>query len=278
MNRDCTKTNEQLLDCQKKWFEIVEKWIEDNRNNPTDKKKRYFSDKCKTEKFSFSHPFFTSLYQMDDNKPLIMFIGQETNGWGDYFGDENKAFEGVNEIETAQNFVKEYTWNNVKNQDKKHRIDYKNNKYTGYNSYSFWRFIRDVYKKSGNNTDIVWTELDKIHYCCNHKKCITLWTEDEVKLNGPLCDGKTILQHEIDIVKPNLVVFLVGPNYYKSMETALQKSDLYLYIPSEKESFTEFKVYDTECLWSYHPNFLLRRFGLWDKVRDRITEIITNNN
>ena len=293
MERDFTKINEQLRDHQAKWFEkIISPWVEKRDPNKSSALvkaiKKYFQDKGD---YGFSQPFFTGVYSYEDaTLPLIMFVGQETNGWGDY-----SEFDGIAEIKLSQEYVCEYAFNSIIDKKEKKRFPYIQKKYDYgimersdnssntekecpllYAKVRFWDLIRNVCEKSGREPNIVWTELDKIHYFYvekNNKRCVKLWSEDEKELNEIVDDTnhRTMLELEIEIIKPDLVVFLTGPSYAQSMKDALHKYDLKK--PNSDVFVREFSVLNTACLWTYHPNYL-NRANLWDRVIDSIADKI----
>lgn len=298
MERDFAKINEQLRDRQRTWFEkIVTSWIkkrdpksEDKDVSLIERTEDYFNKSYKSKIYGFSQPFFTGVYSYEDaTLPLIMFVGQETNGWGDY-----SEFDGIAEIKLSQEYVCEYAFNSIIDKKEKKRFPYIQKKYDYgimersdnssntekecpllYAKVRFWDLIRNVCEKSGREPNIVWTELDKIHYFYvekNNKRCVKLWSEDEKELNEIVDDtNRTMLEHEIEIIKPDLVVFLTGPSYAQSMKDALHKYDLKK--PNSDVFVREFSVLNTACLWTYHPNYL-NRANLWDRVIDSIADKI----
>ena len=254
--KDAGTINEELLVFQKKWFdEIVKEWIVKSRTNG--KKKRYFLMHNDTEEFGFAEPFFTSLYEADDCLPIVMFVGQETNGWGDYINFEKQINEeGINAaIKDSQDFVSIFTENNVVNRNKELRIQ--ENK--AYDSHAFWNFIRAFYEGTNNNIRVVWTELDKIHYSCPGHNCIKLWKKDERELNAAVMDGESILVSEIKTIRPDLVVFLTGNSYVHSMETAICGFDINGNKLTAANPIYEFSVFGIPCVWTYHPRYLRQK-------------------
>ena len=267
--KDSETINKELLVYQRKWFdEIVKHWIDESRTNS--KKKKYFLRHNDTEEFSFAEPFFTSLYKADDLLPIVMFVGQETNGWGDYIDFKQTIEEkGIDEaITNSQAFVSAFTKNNVVDRNKK----LKKQGSKAYDSHAFWNFIRAFYDGTNNKIRVVWTELDKIHYACfPDDKCIKLWEKDESMLSAEVLDGKSMLMWEIELIRPDLVVFLTGPSYAHSMETAIGHDIIKK--PTNEDSIQKFKISGIQCIWTYHPNSLCRQ-GLWDKVLADLVQLI----
>lgn len=278
MKRNLLVVNKQLMDRQKEWFvHIVDPWVEANQNKTSEKKKRYFERSYGSGSFEFAEPFFTSINECQNDDLLIMFVGQETNGWGDY----QKFISGGKNIAESQRYVREFIKNSIEKRDPQleteYLFEYYKKKFSLYDAHAFWNFIRSVYDSANKRINVIWTELDKIHYKCKDRKgedvkCITLWKEDEERLNGAFGDKKqTMLEYEIEILKPDLIVFLTGPSYTKSMKSALQNDDLKK--PNLDVFVQEFSVLNTACLWTYHPNYL-NRANLWDRVVDSIVDKI----
>ena len=252
--------NKKLLDCQIKWFDqIVKHWIAVKGCKPKDTE-AYFKKITKSSNgdFGFSEPFFTSMYRYEQNNPTILFVGQEMNGWSNY----EDPFE-EERIEESQRFVREYIDNSINKRDPNAKRRYYGKESCLYSSGKFWDLIRAVYDLKKRNINVAWTELDKMHYRCEQKKCVRLWTEDRAVLNGELkgdC-GKTILQLEIETIKPDYIVFLTGPQlkYRKSMSVALGMKNVLFSRPQSVHDACVFNYGDTKCIWIYHPN--ARRFN-----------------
>lgn len=269
MEKDYLVINKQLMDRQKEWFvDIVEPWVEENRNKPSERKKRYFKRNYGSDSFEFAEPFFTSINECQKENLLIMFVGQETNGWGDY----QEFISGGMNIAESQRYVREFIKNSIEKRDPQLKYE---KKIPLYDAHAFWNFIRSVYDSVNKRINVIWTELDKIHYKCKDYKgedvkCITLWEKDEERLNKTFGnEQKTMLEYEIEILKPDLIVFLTGPSYAKSMKSALHNNDLKK--PKLDVVVQEFSVLNTICLWTYHPNYL-NRANLWDRVVDSIVD------
>ena len=98
-----------------------------------------------------------------------------------------------------------------------------------------------------------------------------LWGKDEDELNKKITDKKPLLLLEIETIVPDLVVFLTGPRYRKSMESALKNKKLQK--PTQKEPVTFFDVSGIPCMWTYHPNGL-NYLKIWDKVSGIIADRI----
>ena len=283
MERDVGKINDKLRECQAEWFnKICKPWIAKGakEKNPS-YRKDYFTKITGKDEVGFSEPFFTAVGDFKNKEfPLIMFVGQETNGWGNYdtyFKNARADADLDNLITQSQDFVCEFTKNNVIDKNNNLKIKYHDKDCNGYDSHAFWNFIRAVYEKVKIN--VVWNELDKIHYTCNDPdyKCVTLWEDDEEDLNKNLTNKKSLLLNEIEIIQPDMIIFLTGPSYKASMDSALGKG---LTKPKLKSPILNFNIVTENkakipCIWTYHPNALCYR-GLWDTVLKKIAENINN--
>ena len=263
------KINEELRKYQEEWYKnIVEEWVKDRQN--CKEVKYYMRKHFHDETYGISQPFFTGMYDNENNNPVVMFVGQETNCWGN-FKDFTK-----DEIEKSQRCVCEFTKNNIVEPNKKATSkDYEGFKL--YDSNIFWNFIRYVYdemdKKINVKTNVVWNELDKIHFTHTEKErtqCVKLWKDDEEKLNKEVKDSKSLLLLEIETIEPDLIVFLTGPNYRRSMETALGMK-----LTNTPSSDQPVVPIDNKILWTYHPRYLYI-INRQDDVCKEIIQILKN--
>lgn len=263
--KDVKAINEKLREYQKEWYlQICEPWI-NNRGSCPEKMKEWVEKRYdKKAQYSFSQPFFTGV--MDDgSKPLIMFIGQETNGWG---------------LIEDFNVYGKRSWDIVNSQ--KSGLDILKAKLSSLpvNASPFWRFIYSIkMERSEYDIGVVWNNLDKIHYRVNNAKindknkdieCVTLYEKDEEELNKIIDKyGKTLLQLEIETINPDLIVFLTGPTYKKSMEKALGIELI------EKPTLDCLVVpINDKILWTYHPSFLFRDVKMTENANSEIIKKI----
>ena len=244
--RDVKTINERLREYQTEWFNrIVCPWVKKGGAVP-DKMKKWVKKNLHKDEYSFSQPFFTGVYNYLDNKPLIMFVGQETNGWGNW-----EDFDGESDISLSQSYVMAFAENNTITKDPKKEFIYKDKEYMLYDSSPFWNFVRDI---CNQDIQVVWNELDKIHYRTPEKKCIKLYPEDESFLNKPIQDEKSLLRLEIETIKPKMVIFLTGPSYVNSMQSALNNKALQK--PCKDQPIISFGLGPIHCRWTYHPRYL----------------------
>ncbi len=191
----------------------------------------------------FSHPFFWGVSEKawNEEKPLIMYMGEEARNW---------TFKDKKDIQ-------------------KYAIDYLERQVYGAsickkNRSPFWTFIRKLNFKEEYN--ICWNNLDKLHRVVKATtKPLTYGVEKE--LHEILCDGKSLLVREIEIVKPDFVIFM-GKAYNKSMAWAMGENykvkDLNSYKPSS-ENFYVSEVKEIpesvrgsvqKMIWMYHPRYI----------------------
>lgn len=227
--------NEQLLEMQKKWFE------------------EFCNDEL-AKQHNLSRPFcfsVTEQYLLSNNKAML--IGQEPLDLKKYSGDWS--------IDGNHMFSKEYA---------EIQLNYKNpNEDILYNNSPFWRFFRGIKDKGW---EPIWNNVDKIHRYENDKtKSLTI--DLERRFSSPYgSDNKSLLKREIEVSKPNLVIFLTGPSYYKTMAWAMgiDCDELLKFKPQKKNPCTDIThIVDIgiPVLWSYHPAYL-SRIKAMDEVYD----------
>lgn len=293
--------NEQLLNLTKEWLnsDNVKKWI----NAGGDKRIiGWLKKNLNTESYFISEPFFFGVPKYEDkNKPLIMVVGQETDLYGNIdniIDIKGKLIEG--NIEKSQNWVVEVTnylndsnyqpkwksYNNTTN-DEEENIYLK--------KHAFFLFLVALSDKY----NVCWNNLDKIHYTAiiesaeytndmknakevkQKEEVVTLYDKDEEKLFAPklLSTNKSLLESEINVVKPEIVLFVTGPNYKESMEYQLSnykeifgdnmpninKEDNVIVDGNEKDGI--------KYSWTYHPVYL-SRIKSTDKVIDFINNLL----
>lgn len=187
----------------------------------------------------FSKPFFAGVPSTFKNsRKTILIYGQEANNFFRY--EDDWSIQGI------QEWCREYS-------DIQLNAEYHPRK----NSSPFWKFIRLL---ASNEVNVIWSNLDKVHLYKDGKTA-SLDVEKELWLNGAINDdNKTIVDLEIEAIKPNVVVFAVGPSYYKSLSKALNKDSCILnkYRPSKGKSLVDIsEVIDkkTSVFWTYHPKY-----------------------
>lgn len=235
--RNIEAINKTLMNYQKKWFfKTCQPWI---KTKPKDNEMKKY---MKGEPYSYSQPFCTGLCK-NVKSPLIMFVGQETNGWGkiEDFAAYKDCKMPKDTFESSQQDTIRFTFENFYNDNDK-------------NHSTFWAFINDIKNRCEFSFDICWNNLDKIHYSSKGEACITLYSEDEDYLNGKTNNSPSLLKLEIETIKPEAIIFLTGPSYQTSMAGALRP--IQLNKPTLSAPVSEFEYNGRPCAWTYHPTYL----------------------
>ena len=259
-------TNEKLLEADTDWFENknTQRWIS-AKGNQTELKE-WLKKNYGTEEYCISQPFFFGIPEFTTQKPLIMVVGQETGLYGNI---EELTSDTKEKIEKSQNWVIEVTkylhnenynpsWKNYDNEEKNIYI-----KMT-----PFFRFIKELTKEY----NVCWNNLDKIHYTAiiksvrvdkdiknaeqeiTENKVVTLYDKDEKELFKPNGEGQSLLQKEIDIVKPTRIIFVTGPTYKKSI--TYQMGNIFSNRKPDTDKNLIVMSDNKRYLWTYHPNYL----------------------
>jgi hypothetical protein len=176
---------------------------------------------------------------IDSDRPLLMYVGQE-----DLDGKPHKTQAWVRKYQIVQ---RTQTYNK--------EID------RGSNKSPFWELYR---KLDDMGYNCLWDNLDKF-LKADHKE--HLGKEEAVAFNAPYGeDGISVLQREINLLKPKVIVFAIGPRekYRASLASAfsIDVSLLYPYRPTRQNCVNDISsllgLKDTIVLWTYHPNYLSR--------------------
>ena len=238
--------NNQLLKLQQLWDE------------------QYAKTYSKEHPQSISRPFAYGVpeeYMTADFK--LMVVGQEAAGFSAY--DDPTAWD----LQRTQQWVVDYTrrqlWGiraGVAEEDRR-------------KSSPFWNFMKNL-----NKFGMVpsWNNVDKVYQkktADTGEKVIRLTDDQRREFNKAVCEGKTLLQKEVEISKPDGIVFVTGPHYRHSMETALTLSENSLAekVPREDAVLTDISHevgLGIPCLWTYHPR---RLCGLHLSLNDCAQEI-----
>lgn len=204
----------------------------------------------KNPNIQYSNIFFIAkLDKSADENKTIMVIGQ--NAMDNTEFDKNNL---VNQQSSSNKYLEKQIYG-VDNGYKK-------------NSSAFWRLIRSLNK---SKCEVIWNNIDKVNRVKNGK-AIDLSFEEEAFCNASYgVNKKTILQKEIDYYSPDVLLFVTGPNYWKSMSAAFQIDDEILekLKPTLNNSLVDISsVIDmnVQSYWTYHPYFLATKFLLDDNI------------
>lgn len=192
------------------------------------------------------NPKYSAMFRMgfpdefiDDNKPVLMYVGQECLRCNN---------------EKTQEWVRKYQ----SLQMKKEYID-------GFceeiNSSPFWSFYRKIADKGYN---VLWNNLDKFHPYDSAR----VTGEDAERFNAQYGeDNKSVFQREIELIKPKVILLTVGPKrkYIQSLCSALGISNISMmqkFKPTKSKPVSDLTeviaIPDTKVLWTYHPAYLNR--------------------
>lgn len=223
-----------------------------------------------------------------ESKKTVMLVGQEARGltcdyetWDSLSKQESIDDDGeiVSTCDYAkwsiprmQKWVIEYT---------ERQLGIGEHKEIAFNGSPFWRFARAL---KANGYFPCWNNLEKItqyNGATEHRlKCDDegyAWRRILNEKVSPF--DQSLLQREIELTKPDIVVFVIGPKdpYWSSLAYAF---DIDKYIIADHRPTPDMPCVDiTNCLglnmprtyWTFHPQFLSRN-GLFKRVIEEITQ------
>lgn len=215
---------------------------------------------------TFSSPLFLNTNvpngMLKEKKYTILLIGQQTKGWDSNF--KNSDLE-LNNIPTFIEELKKlyYNFNYGK------RIDGK--PYNGY----FWQFQRKllniINNSSNNEFGLIWSNI--LRFDERREKI-----KDKRDIEKISYNKNHILRKEIEILKPNIVVFVTGPSYDSILNETFE--DL-KFIPvaevsnnSKQFSILESKHLPIMSFRTYHPRAFINKY--LKSLREPIINFIAN--
>jgi hypothetical protein len=185
--------------------------------------------------------YIGSIPKYDKIKKSIMIVGQEA-----------RNYSNLNEV-WPQNEIQDFYTGYMARQ-----IFNDNNAYK-YNHSPFWKFFRQF---DPNQYNLVWDNINKLHKY-NDGKTVRLPQEDEYHLNSKY--GKrhlSLIEREIELIEPSVVVFCVGPYYLNSIEISFGlASDLHhLELTKLNPCVDISDAFHLKIPFflTYHPNYLSR--------------------
>jgi len=171
-------------------------------------------------------------YEKADKK--IMIFGQETNRWGGIYGTGITVEEILDKYENFFNTKCCYSyagqfWNGVKH------------------------FINSYKKKNSDiSVDYLWNNIVKMGI--DNKGFPYAFYENIVKPNL-----NQLINKEIEILKPDNIIFFTGPNYDEIIDDVFNKPDRIEIQGYTKRELCEIKITNVKkAIRTYHPNYLYR--------------------
>lgn len=189
---------------------------------------------------NYSKPFINTQVFEENGKKNILVIGQEARS----FFKSNDDIDA----EYISSYVSEF-----------HDVQINKPKHNNYLKTPFWYFIRGL----SENYNILWNNLDKLHKY-EGEETYKLTSTEELLLHEPFSEAnKSLLQLEVDVLNPDVIVLVVGPHYYKSLFKALNlNTSEYEKSKPNKNMLVQQLIVDdfksTQILWTYHPGYLNR--------------------
>ena len=232
-NKTAESTNSKLLDLYLQWSQKIDNSL--------------FGDK-------FSNPYYISVPRdWWKKKNRIMIVGEEGAGqWGAGKAYLLKGDEKWNpQTETGINIIMEYNDQTVERKDCRRGM--------------FWSRIRQICNLN-KDISIVWNNIDKIHRLGNKGRECKL-TDKQRKL----LHQESILEKEIEILKPTIIVFL-GWHW-----TSLQKElpELYDYAKQKYADNKNEPFVLKDKVFSLHPNSPVGRTRVYgESVLEQIKSLL----
>jgi len=215
----------------------------------------------------FSRPFhFGVSEQLDREKKLVMIVGQEAD-----------CFWRYEDNDKTPDYIQQWCIGYFDKQIFKTPFP----EYDQFNHSAFWRFFRMLHQEG---FELCWNNVDKLHRyqdkgATNATETLTAEYEKQLSIQYGE-DSKSLLQREIELVQPDAIVFLTGPNYRVTMGTAFGLSDtmLDLFAPTKSNVCSEISKIlnlDIPVFWTYHPGYLSKNSGFMDQVISFISSSIS---
>ncbi|BAK77594.1 hypothetical protein NH8B_2801 [Pseudogulbenkiania sp. NH8B] len=157
----------------------------------------------------------------------IMFIGKETNGW---WGCLRKFFQTADSItELKKRYIEQF--------------------YRPTGKSRFLRMTKDLANElaDGKRTAICWNNLMKMDWKrgCGFSRTSIGHSPELFELSIKM------VQYEIDLLKPNVIIFGSGPSYDRAIKAILPERITKSVDPRALWHFTSG---ETQCYRTYHPN------------------------
>ena len=276
MEMTATEINGELQKFQEGWYENL--------------------DKCYKKVDGFSSPFCFGVSEQtikernNDDKPLLMYVGEEARNW--WFDEYPKDYQKIQswaiayfETQIYPNLTDDMRANiSALNDDDKKSAKKRNGS-------AFWDLLNELHKT--NQYAVCWNNLDKLHKVVwNEQKnqddkkrgTKTLGYEQEKELHQYGTPNRSLLWKEINFMRPEYIIFM-GAKYDRSIEWALLKERA---LDGEKrpnikndnlvvnltDNYNIFGLdYQPKVFWICHPSWL-RRNGKLEEAFNKLKEIL----
>ncbi len=208
---------------------------------------------------TISSPLFINLDLSSNNyiesDVKILYVGKENNGW---FGFNERNVYGMNN----DIFEKEKYLNSLLDLYGRFELGKKYQK----PFFLFKDILAEKIEERNYKVGVLWSNL--LRFDCQNK-----W---ELKKKVFEIDGNEILKKEIEILKPNLIVFVTGPNYDYFIDKTFIENE-YIQInnkPIREKCIIKHQNLPRNTFRIYHPDYQLRlgKNYRWDIV-DEIVKL-----
>ena len=203
----------------------------------------------------------------------IMIVGREARGYGkicdgtagyEFLNNSKSEKEQTNAPKYSQDWTISYLRTQVYREDSYDR-----------NKSPFWNLFRWL-KDEG--FEPCWNNVDKVYFANTGK----LSYQAEEELSKPYSkEGekteKSLLQREIEIAKPNVVLFVTGKSYGLSMKTALKLQYDSVPLPTVDNCLVKVKSLTNaiNIYWTDHPQCLTgKQFKKYDFIQNIIKKLV----
>ncbi|WP_129139610.1 hypothetical protein [Modicisalibacter coralii] len=203
----------------------------------------------------YTNPFLISVdeHRLEKANYHIMIFGQETKGWHDGAGKVRQPSElmaGYDSFFCQGNF------------------------YRGYGRSSFWKAFRYFEKElakyeSDLNIYFTWNNINKIGRP-NGKTGV----DSKARMVERECFR--VIEDEIQITHPDLVIFLTGPNRDSDIRFSFDEASMNAATPSHSQraiSFVSAPTLPSTNVRTYHPSY----FGGFNRSRRAVLDIVANS-
>ncbi|WP_417761637.1 hypothetical protein [Shewanella sp.] len=200
----------------------------------------------------YTNPFLITFDEdlLNQAELRVMIFGQETKGWGDRFGILPEPEDTVAVYE---------------------RFFCHKNFYKGYGKSSFWkafRFFEKQLKKSYPEKSVYfsWNNINKI----GRSMSKTGVSEEARAIER---DKFSVIAHEVSAFKPDIVIFLTGPNRDADIKHHFKDAsfeEVDINVSKRAIALVKSAGLPSQTIRMYHPSY----FGGFNKIRIKAIEAI----